>query len=1000
MKKCVIIGSGLGGLSTGVILAKNGYEVTILEQSHQIGGCLQCFERDGVKFETGMHFIGSMDDGQVLSNYLNYLEIKDKITLKQLDKEAYDVVALQGERFAFPNGREAFIDRFAQRFPDQRVNLERYCDLVEQVASLSPFRDLQHNETNRFLDNELFFKSLNEVIDSTISDPLLREVLVGNLSLYAAQKNKTPFSTHAFIFDFYNKGAFRVVGGSDTIAKALSEVIMHYRGRILTRKKVTKVLVDNKKASGVVTDQGEVYTADVVISDVNPKQLIAMVDSQAFTEVYKSRIAGMSDTGAVFSLYLRFKEEAMPYYNSNFYGFRTDSPWGMKGTVDDHWPQGYLYMHHCHEPNPKFARGGVVLAYMSMDALQAWKDTVVGHRGVDYEAFKQQMAERLLDAVEKDFPDIRDSIAQYYAATPLTYRDYTLTPEGSMYGLAKDINKGIAGRVSFKTKVPNLFLVGQNINSHGMLGVLVGTMAVCSQLIGEEEVRRQVMEANRKTVLIIGGGLGGLVTGALLAKENYKVTVLEKNALIGGGLQSFKRKGVSFATGMHIFGGFQEGGNLRRLFDYLGVTNKVTLRATDDDAFDVVTVLTDGATYRLPKGKERFVAYLSEIFPEEKENLEAYFEKIFELSKEEDLFYLKETPFVGFPAFSEDFIRPCDVLMDRYLSNPKLKGLLTYLNPLFDGEAGKSPAYLQALLNVLHLGGTFQFVGGSQQMANALAEVIENAGGQVLANEEVVKMGVENHCVTQVETKSGKVFRAESYISDVHPDVLLRIISPKAFSAAFTQRVRSIPETFSSFKVFIKFKAKAFPYLNCANFCIGDYDSMGHLKTIPQDKWPQSLMFVTPPEADQDEFAQSMVIVSMMSYEWVRPWENTVTGHRGSDYEQWKQTMTNKVLGVMEKLYPDFRNCIEFVFASSPLTIRDYYGNKEGSNYGFQKDSNNMMLSQMSVFTKVKNLYLTGQNVNIHGFCGVSLTAIETAEALVGHNAVVRKINNFCSINL
>ena len=104
----------------------------------------------------------------------------------------------------------------------------------------------------------------------------------------------------------------------------------------------------------------------------------------------------------------------------------------------------------------------------------------------------------------------------------------------------------------------------------------------------------------------------------------------------------------------------------------------------------------------------------------------------------------------------------------------------------------------------------------------------------------------------------------------------------------------------------------------------------------------------------------------------------------------------DKVLNFMEHLYPGFRNNIEFAFASSPLTIRDYYGNKEGSNYGFQKDSNDLMLSQMSVSTKVKNLFLTGQNVNIHGLCGVSLTAIETAEALVGRNTIVRKINNFC----
>ena len=196
MKKCVIIGSGLGGLSTGVILAKNGFEVLILEQGAQTGGCLQCFQRGGVKFETGMHFVGSLEDGQVLSNYLNYLEIKDKVAFSPLDSEGYDVVSLCGERFAFPKGRKAFVERFAQRFPSQRENLEHYCDLVEQVASLSPYRNLQQGENhNRFIDNKLLSESLSEVIDQTITDPLLREVLVGNLSLYAAQKEKTPYLT-------------------------------------------------------------------------------------------------------------------------------------------------------------------------------------------------------------------------------------------------------------------------------------------------------------------------------------------------------------------------------------------------------------------------------------------------------------------------------------------------------------------------------------------------------------------------------------------------------------------------------------------------------------------------------------------------------------------------------------------------------------------------------------------------------------------------------------
>ena len=982
MKKCIIIGSGLGGLSTGVILAKNGYDVTILEQASQIGGCLQCFQRDGVKFETGMHFIGSLDDGQVLSNYLNYLEIKGKIVVNKLDENAYDIVSLNGERFAFPNGREAFIERFSERFPNQRDNLEGYCDLVEKVASMSPFRDLQNND-ERVLDNELLFKSLDEILEQTISDPLLRDVLVGNLSLYAAQKGKTPFSTHAFIFDFYNNGAYRIVGGSDTIAKALSDILLRYNGRVITHQKVTKIVVDNKVAKGVITENGDFYSADVVISDINPKQLIDIVDDTAFSEAYKSRIESIPNTTSVFSLYLRFKNEAMPYLNSNFYGFQSVTPWEMSGKVDKKWPNGYLYMHHCHEKDPKFAKSGVILSYMSIDALSQWSDTKIGHRGVDYERFKQEMAERLLNVVEKDFPRLRENIADYHAATPLTYRDYTSTPDGSIYGLAKDVNKGIAGRVSYKTKVPNLFLVGQNINSHGMLGVLVGTMTVCSQLIGEQEVRKQIIDANKKTVLIIGGGLGGLVTGAILSKEGYKVIVLEKNAIIGGGLQTFKRNGVSFATGMHIFGGFNEGGNLKQIFDYIDITDKLHLKPTDENACDVVTIAEDNTTYYLPKGKENFINYLAKIFPEDAENIKNYIDKLFELSQEEDLFYLRESsPTSNIMTLSEDFLRPYNSLIDKYISNPKLKRLLGYLSPLFGGVEDMTPAFFNALLSVLHIGGTFQFVDGSQQMADLLIEVIENGGGKVIASEEVVNINVDNHLVTSVLTKNGNVYKADNYISDVHPDVLLKVISDDAFPTAFKKRIHSIPESSSSFKVYIKFKEKSFKYINHPCYFIDN-----------QKDWPNQFMSVTSPVTNQGEFAETMIIICPMDFEQVKKWEDTKTGHRGLEYELWKSEMTEKVLSRMEKIYPDFRENIEFSFASSPLTIRDFYGNKNGSNYGFQKDSNDMMLSQMSVFTKVKNLFLTGQNVNIHGFCGVSITAIETAEAIVGHNEIVRKIN-------
>ena len=496
-----------------------------------------------------------------------------------------------------------------------------------------------------------------------------------------------------------------------------------------------------------------------------------------------------------------------------------------------------------------------------------------------------------------------------------------------------------------------------------------------------------------KTCLIIGGGIGGLVTGALLTKEGYQVTVLEKNALIGGGLQTFKRHGVSFPTGMHIFGGFQEGGNLRKLFDYLGVMDQISVQAMDEDAFDVVRIAEDDAVYRLPKGKEKFIAYLSSVFPEEKENIKAYINRLYEITEEGGLFYLRDTKPGEIPVFSDDFSRPFDELIDAYFTNPKLKGLMTYLCPLYSGKKGVSPAFLGALLSVLHINGTYQFVGGSQQMVHLLKKIIEDGGGKVLACAEVVKIQVEDRHVTEVVTKDGNKYYADYYISDVHPDVLLRLVDENAFPKAFKNRINSMQETCSFFVVFVKFKEKAFPYFNQLNYYYEKYNNDVDVEKTSPDDWPSGIVYMTPPVEHQDEYAKTMIFIVTMDYEWLRPWEHTLTGCRGESYELWKQSMIDKVLDRMERLFPDFRNCIENCFASSPLTIRDYYGNSKGSCYGFQKDSKDPMLSTMSVFTKVSNLYLTGQNVNIHGLCGVSLTAIQTAEAIVGLNTIVHKIN-------
>ena len=488
MKKIIIIGSGLGGLSCGVILSRAGYNVTVLEQGAQVGGCLQCFSRRGGKFETGMHFIGSASEGQTLDRLLSFIEVKHDVTLSQLEPTGYDVVSLCGQHFRFANGREAFIEQMGQYFPSQRDALVRYYNLVDKVASASSMHSLRHVETDKAVNMEYQLRSINEVIDEVITDPLLAKVLVGNLPLYAAEKDKTPFATHAFIMDFYNQSAYRIVGGSDQVAASLVKTISRYGGRVLTRSKATKIVCDETHATGVEVNGEAFLEADIVISDAHPMRTLELLDTNLIRPAFRKRINAIPQTVGGFSVYLRFKDQTQPYMNSNFYGYLTDSPWGCELYDEASWPKGYLYMHLCHEPQPHFANTGVILSYMQMADVARWKGSRVGHRGDDYEAFKRQKAEQLIAAVEREFPGVRDHIAEYYTSTPLTYQAYTGTEGGGMYGIAKDVSLGAACRVPHRTRVPNVLQTGQNINSHGILGVMVGTIVTCTEILGPLKV--------------------------------------------------------------------------------------------------------------------------------------------------------------------------------------------------------------------------------------------------------------------------------------------------------------------------------------------------------------------------------------------------------------------------------------------------------------------------------------------------------------------------------
>lgn len=492
--------------------------------------------------------------------------------------------------------------------------------------------------------------------------------------------------------------------------------------------------------------------------------------------------------------------------------------------------------------------------------------------------------------------------------------------------------------------------------------------------------------------IIIGGGIGGLFTGAFLSKNGVNVTVLEKNSIIEGGLQCFTRKGKTFETGMHVAGGFGPDGNLNKICHYLGISDRLRLQEVPSECSDEIYYRSSNDLFKIASGRQKFTERLIQYFPHEANGIKAYVDELFRLTEEVPLFSLHEdSPLLG-NKHSENFLISADSLINKFVQDKKLREILAYLNPLYGGVKGHTPAYIHAILNVLYINGATRFIGGGQQLADALCEVISANGGVVKANSPVVKIEIANKSVQYVQIENGEKYTADNYVSAIHPSIMVKIASQGAFRKSFVHRLNGIPNSTSAFSVYIDLKPNSFNYIDHTCYYMEDFGLMWGQEKVANEPIPRSFMYMTPPCENQSQYADRLLIHCLMSFDMVREWENTVSGKRGSSYEEWKTFMSNKLIDKLSNLYPNLRECIANVYSASPLTIRDFYNTKDGAIFGFRKDCENLIISRLPVYTKISNLFLTGQNVILHGICGVPLTAINTAEAILGKNLIINAI--------
>ncbi len=488
----VIIGSGLGGLACGSILSQHGYKVCILEKHYQIGGCLQNFKRKGKSFDTGMHYIGSFDEGEILNKLFRYFGIFDKIEARKLNEKAFDIITFGGEEYRYPQGVENFKNNLLEKFPEESEGINAYFSKILEINNSIDILNLREVSDFSLGIKHSMDISVYEFIESVTKNKSLQNILAGLNSLYAGEQDSAPLYIHAVITKFFLQSAWRLVGGGNQVAKALKEVIEANGGNIRTRAKVVKLYHDDEKITKLMLENGEFIEGTTFISSIHPSNTINMVESGAFKKAYVKRLTRLKNTISTFSLYIALKEKSFRYINSNIYYYKNANVWGLTDYKIKDWPGGFMLYTSESKKNPGFAESMIVLSPMHYNEMKPWENTSIKNRGDDYKEMKKQKAEQLLNVVEQKFPKIRECIDDYFSATPLTYRDYTGTVEGSMYGIKHDYNSPLHSTILPNTKIRNLFLTGQNTNLHGILGVSFGAILTCGHLLGLNNIITEI----------------------------------------------------------------------------------------------------------------------------------------------------------------------------------------------------------------------------------------------------------------------------------------------------------------------------------------------------------------------------------------------------------------------------------------------------------------------------------------------------------------------------
>lgn len=502
----IVIGSGAGGLTAAVALARAGQRVLVLEQHYLPGGWMHSFTLDGYSFSPGVHYLGELGPGGSLRRIFEGLGLAAHLSFWELNPDAYDHLLIAGERFDVPRGYARHLSRMRCRFPALRAQLGEYFARTRAIAN-----DLRHCDHLLSFPRVLRLPWLapaltrwglstaGRLLDkSGIHDPMARALLAARCGNHGLAPSRVSAPVHAAMTEHYTDGAFYPRGGARRIGAAYVRELRRRGGTLALSMRVRRILVEANRAVGVELDSGERILGRRILSNADAVTTYTRLLPERYAPRQRRKARRLEPSVSCLSMFAAVDTDlrARGFDSGNYWFYRHRE-------IDRHYRRAALrlpkadgvdalFLSISSLKDPTARRDGEhtleMFTFVPYAPFARWRHTPPEARPAAYHALKRRLTEQLLSAAEQVIPGLRRDLTFCELGTPLTNDYFCATREGACYGTAKTPWQVGPFSVGTEAPVKNLYLCGASTLSHGVAGAVISGLMVARAVLEADTI--------------------------------------------------------------------------------------------------------------------------------------------------------------------------------------------------------------------------------------------------------------------------------------------------------------------------------------------------------------------------------------------------------------------------------------------------------------------------------------------------------------------------------